>query len=204
MAFPSFFSEVPTIILRDRLAQFLGAADGGVIEYHYADVVKLAGHSCPTVAGAYLMTSRVLNALYGDDMPERGEIRVDFRESQSHGVVGVTASVIGMLTGAAGIGGFKGLAGNFSRRGLLRFESLDNDLGGEVRFTRMDNGDSLSAALQLAHIPADPRMGPLLQRLLAGERDAVVAEVFATLWQDRVRQILVDHFDDPQVVQLSR
>ena len=81
MAFPSFFSEVPAIILRDRLAQFLGAADGGLIEYHYADVVKLAGHSCPTVAGAYLMTSRVLNALYGDDMPERGEIRVDFRES---------------------------------------------------------------------------------------------------------------------------
>lgn len=201
MAFPSFFSEVQPIILRDRLAQFLGAADGGLIEYHYADVVKLAGHSCPTVAGAYLMTSRVLNALYGDDMPERGDIRVDFRESQDSGVVGVTASVIGMLTGAAGIGGFKGLAGNFSRRDLLRF---DAELPGEVRFTRQDNGDSLSAELHLAHIPPDPRMGPLLQRLLAGERDAVVAEVFATLWQDRVRQILVDHFDDPQTVLLSR
>lgn len=201
MAFPSFFSEVQPIILRDRLAQFLGAADGGLIEYHYADVVKLAGHSCPTVAGAYLMTSRALNALYGDDMPERGDLRVDFRESQDSGVVGVTASVIGMLTGAAGIGGFKGLAGNFSRRDLLRF---DAELPGEVRFTRQDNGDSLSAELHLAHIPPDPRMGPLLQRLLAGERDAVVAEVFATLWQDRVRQILVDHFDDPQTVQLSR
>lgn len=46
-------------------------------------------------------------------------------------------------------------------------------------------------------------MGPLLQRLLAGERDTVVAEVFATLWQDRVRQILVDHFDDPQTVKLT-
>ena len=68
----------------------------------------------------------------------------------------------------------------------------------------MDNGDSLSAELQLAHIPPDPRMGPLLQRLLAGERDTVMAEVFATLWQDRVRQILVDHFEDPQAVLLSR
>lgn len=201
MAFPSFFSEVPPIILRDRLAEFLGAADGGLIEYHYADVVKLAGHSCPTVAGAYLMTSRALNALYGDDMPERGDIRVDFHESQSSGVVGVTASVVGMLTGAAGIGGFKGLAGNFSRRNLLHF---DSDLPGEVRFTRMDNDDSLSAELELSHIPPDPRMGPLLQRLLAGERDTVMAEVFATLWQDRVRQILVDHFDDPQTVLLRR
>jgi hypothetical protein len=201
MAFPSFFSEVPAIILRDRLAEFLGAADGGLIEYHYADVVKLAGHSCPTVAGAYLMTSRVLNALYGDDMPERGDIRVDFCESQEIGVVGVTASVISMLTGAAGIGGFKGIAGNFSRRNLLCF---DTELSGEVCFTRQDTGDSLSAELQLAHILPDPRMGPLLQRLLAGERDSVVAEVFATLWQDRVRQILVDHFDDPQTVRLSR
>ena len=204
MAFPSFFSEVPPIILRDRLAEFLGAADGGLIEYHYADAVRLAGHSCPTVAGAYLMTSRALEALYGDDMPERGDIRVDFRESQSSGVVGVTASVIGLLTGAAGIGGFKGLAGNFSRRDLLRFESFANEQAGEVRFTRQDNGDRVWADLQLGHIPPDPRMGPLLQRLLAGERDSVVAEVFATLWQDRVRQILVDHFDDPQTVKLTR
>jgi hypothetical protein len=201
MAFPSFFSEVPTIVLRDRLAEFLGAADGGLIEYHYADVVKLAGHSCPTVAGAYLMTRRVLNALYGDDMPERGDIRVDFRESQELGVVGVTASVISVLTGAAGMGGFKGIAGNFSRRDLMCF---DTDILGEVCFTRRDTGESLSAELHLSHIPPDPRMGPLLQRLLAGERDGVVAEVFATLWQDRVRQILVDHFDDPQTVQLHR
>ena len=201
MAFPSFFSEVPSIILRDRLAAFLGTADGGLIEYHYADVVKLAGHSCPTVAGAYLMTSRALNALYGDDMPERGDILVEFRESHHTGVVGVTANVIGMLTGAVGIGGFKGIGGNFSRRDLLFF---DSDMPGEVRFTRQDTGESLNATLHLSHIPPDPRLGPLLQRLLAGDRDAVVAEVFATLWQDRVRQILVDHFEDPSSVQLSR
>jgi hypothetical protein len=201
MAFPSFFSEVPPIVLRDRLAEFLGAAEGGLIEYHYVDAVKLAGHSCPTVAGAYLMTCRALKALYGDELPERGEIRVDFHELQGSGVVGVTASVVGLLTGAAGIGGFKGLAGNFSRRDLLHFNS---DLPGEVRFTRQDNSNSLSATLQLAHIPPDPRIGPLLQRLLAGERDPVVAEVFATLWQDRVRQILVDHFDDPQMLHLHR
>lgn len=203
MAFPSFFSEVPTLVVRDRLAEFLGAADGGLIEYHYADAVKLAGHSCPTVAGAYLMTCRALAALYGDQIPERGEIRVDFSEAQGSGVVGVTASVIGLLTGAAGVGGFKGLAGNFSRRDLMRFET---ELPGEVCFTRLDNGDSdsVNAALHLAHIPPDPRMGPLLQQLLSGKHDAVSAEVFATLWQDRVRRILVDHFDDPQTVRLSR
>ncbi len=197
MAFPSFFSEVPPLILRDPLAEFLGAADGGLIEYHYADAVKLAGHSCPTVAGAYLLTSRVLGVLYPDEMPERGGLSIDFRESQSYGVTGVIASVIGLLTGAAGIGGFKGLGGNFSRYDLLRYET---DLPGEIRFTRRDNDESRCASLQLGHIVPDPRMAPLLQRLLAGERDTVLAEVFAVLWQDRVRRILVDHFEDPAVV----
>ena len=122
MAFPSFFSEVPPIIVHDRLAEFLGASDGGVIEYRYADAVKLAGHSCPTVAGTYLMTSRALAALYPDELPERGEIQVDFRDAQEEGTTGVMAAIVGMITGAAGVGGFKGIAGHFSRRNLLDFD----------------------------------------------------------------------------------
>ena len=62
--FPAFYSEAPTIKLRDPLAQFLGAARHGVIEYRYTDVVRLSGHSCPTVAGAYLMALHGLRALY--------------------------------------------------------------------------------------------------------------------------------------------
>lgn len=201
MAFPSFFSEIPPLILRDPLADLLGAADGGLIEYRYSDAVKLAGHSCPTVAGAYLLTHRLLGALYPDEMPERGGLRVDFREPLNEGVTGVTAGVIGMLTGAAGMGGFKGLGGNFARVDLLRF---DSDLPGEVRFRRLDNGESRTASLHLGHIETDQRMIPLLQRLLSGKRDAVVAEVFAVLWQDRVRRILIDHFEDPKVVVFSK
>jgi hypothetical protein len=197
VAFPSFFSEVPPLILRDPLAELLGAADRGLIEYRYADAVKLAGHSCPTVAGAYLLTHRVLGVLYPDEMPERGGLRVDFRDALTDGVTGVTASIIGLLTGAAGMGGFKGLGGYFSRVDLLRFEV---ELSGEVCFTRSDNGESRTASLHLGHIAADARMAPLLQRLLSGKQDAVVAEVFAVLWQDRVRRILIDHFEDPEVV----
>ena len=201
MAFPSFFSEVQPIVMHDRLAQFLGAADGGIIEYRYADAVKLAGHSCPTVAGAYLLCSRVLAALYPDELPERGEIRVDFRAAQDAGAIGVTAAVVGLITGASGIGGFQGIAGHFSRRHLLGFEELDQP--GEIRITRRDNGKSLSASLHLEQVAPDPRSGSLLQRLLAGERDPLVGEIFATLWQDRVRRILIDHFDDPHLVSFA-
>lgn len=200
MFFPSFFAMVPTIVMRDRLAEFLGAADDGLIEYGYADAVKLAGHSCPTVAGSYLLCSRVLRALYAEEIPLRGELRVDFRDAQDGAVTGVIAAVLGLLTGAAGSGGFKGLAGRFSRRDLLQFGVVD--LPGEIRFTRQDNGQSVSASLQLGHVPPDPRLGPLLQELLAGKGDADQAALFAELWQDRVRRILVEHFDDPGLVTL--
>ena len=202
MAFPSFFSEVPPIIVHDRLAEFLGASDGGAIEYRYADAVKLAGHSCPTVAGTYLMTSRALAALYPDELPERGEIQVDFRDAQEEGTTGVMAAIVGMITGAAGVGGFRGIAGHFSRRNLLDFDEIG--LPGEICFTRRDSGTAITASLHLEQIAPDPRIGPLLQRLLGGNHDPVTAEVFATLWQDRVRTILIDHFDDPQLLTLHR
>ena len=105
-----------------------------------------------------------------------------------------------MITGAAGIGGFKGIAGHFTRRNLLDFEEID--LPGEINITRIDNGQSLTASLHLEQVAADPRIPPLMQRLLAGDRDPVVAEVFAALWQDRVRRILIDQFDDPNLISL--
>lgn len=200
MGFPDFFDAVPGIVLRDPLAEFLGAATDGLIEYRYADAVRLAGHSCPTVAGAYLLTCRALRALHGEAVPERGGLRVDFRDARANGVTGVIAGVVGLLTGAAGDGGFKGLAGRFSRRDLLAFET---DVPGEIRFTRLDSGASVTASLQLGHVPADPRMGGLLQQILAGEGDPQMLQAFATLWQERVRRILVEHFDDPRLVALA-
>lgn len=201
MAFPSFFSDIPPIVVHDRLAEFLGAADGGVIEYRYADAVKLAGHSCPTVAGAYLVARRALAALYPDTLPERGDIQVDFRNAQENGVTGVIAAVIGLITGAAGMGGFKGIAGRFSRRDLLGFDAPDQP--GEIAFKRRDSGKRFELTLHLELVPPDPRTAPLLQRLLAGESDPDIAATFAALWQDRVRRILVDHIDDPQLVTFS-
>jgi hypothetical protein len=111
MSFPEFFARIPGITLRDPLAELLGATEGGLIDYRFADAVKLAGHSCPTVAGAWLMTVRALRALYGDETPQRGQISVALSESIDRGVAGVIGSVAGLLTGAAGIGGFKGLGG---------------------------------------------------------------------------------------------
>jgi len=111
MQTPAFFDAVPAIFVVDPLADALGAVEGGLIEYRYIDAVKLAGHSCPTVAGAWLMTRAALARLYPGETPRRGEIRVEMRQALDEGVAGVIAGVASLVTGAANEGGFKGLAG---------------------------------------------------------------------------------------------
>ena len=200
MLLPEFFARIPTITLRDPLAELLGAAEGGLIEYHFADAVKLAGHSCPTVAGAWLMTVRALHALYGDEIPERGNITVAMHERLDSGVAGVIASVAGLLTGAAGDGGFKGLGGRHSRRNLLHFGVAGS---GILRFTRRDNHAAVDCVLHLESVPADPRLGGLLAAILGGSADHAATRLFGELWQARVRRILIEHHDDPALVSLT-
>ena len=199
MAFPEFFARIPAVTVRDPLAELLGAAEGGLIEYRFADAVKLAGHSCPTVAGAWLMTVRALRALYGDETPVRGDLRVTLGENADSGVAGVIASIAGLLTGAAGDGGFKGLGGRYGRRNLLRFGVAG--VGG-LAFTRLDTNVAVDCILRLEMVPADPRLGGLLGAILQGTADTGNTQMFGELWQDRVRRILIDHADDPEIVQL--
>lgn len=199
MTFPAFFAAIPPLRMRDPLAALLGAADDGLIDYRFADAVRLAGHSCPTVAGAWLLTVRALKVLYGNRIPERGGIAIALPERQEQGVAGVIGSVITLLTGAAGSGGFKGLAGRHGRRELLRF-GVDGVQG--IAFTRLDSGRSIECLLQLDSVPGDPRTPLLLQAILDGSADREETRLFGELWQARVRRLLVDHADDPALVDI--
>lgn len=201
MSFPEFFARIPGVTLRDPLAELLGAAEGGLIDYHFADAVKLAGHSCPTVAGAWLMTVRALQALYGDEIPERGNIVVALHEDLDSGVAGVMASIATLLTGATGDGGFKGLGGRYSRRNLLHF-GVTGVAG--MAFTRLDNNAAVDCKLRLDLVPADPRMGSLLPAVVRGAADEAERKLFGELWQDRVKRILIDQANHPEIVQIER
>jgi len=197
MRFPDFFDRAPRIAVRDPLARFLGAAEEGVIEYTYADVVKLAGHSCPTVASAYLMTRAALQALYPDTLAERGGIRVELRGDRLEGVTGVVANVVSLLTGATQDTGFKGIGGHFDRRGLLFFGV---DIPGQIRFTRVDTGAAAIVSAHLDRVPSDRRIVALMPRCIAGTATADDAALFQTLWQDRVRKLVVERADDPEII----
>jgi len=198
MAVPDFFQQVPTIKLHDGLSEFLGAVDDGYMEYSYADAVRLAGHSCPTVAGAYLMARAGLRELYPDSVPERGNIEVTMSAENGDGTTGVIAQVFTLLTGAAAENGFHGIGGRFGRQGLLKYGSGDNSC--IASFRRLDNGKRVKLALDLSTVPPDPAMSMLFSRAMSPHAEPEDRKSFAAVWQDRVRRVLLDHADDTNVV----
>ena len=201
MDYPDFFFKAPTITLRDPLAAFLGVSKSGVMTYAYADAVKLAGHSCATVAGAYLMVRNGLSHLYGGEMPERGGVEVYMRDSRDRGTTGVIAAVATLLTGAAPETGFGGIGAHrrFTRRDLLHF---DAPIDGLLALRRCDNGRGVVLDLETAVVPAATEMQILLPRVMAEQADEDEQARFAALWQARVEQMLVKHADDPDLVQI--
>jgi hypothetical protein len=199
MAFPDFFAEVPALKLHDGLAQLLGASDDGMIEYHYADAVRLAGHSCPTVAGGWLSARAALRHLYPDSVPERGGISVYLNDPEEAGVTGVIVQVVTLITGAAAGNGFHGLAGRYVRSHLLHY--AQGDVAG-VRFRRNDTGAEVEIEINAGPVPGDPMMRPLMQLAMTGQASDAQRREFGRLWQDRVRRMLLVHADDPAVVQV--
>ncbi|BBG65753.1 hypothetical protein NNO_1050 [Hydrogenimonas sp.] len=141
MKYQSFFDEVESITLQDELARFLGVNDDGIIEISYLDIVKTAGHSCATVAGAYLMAQMGLEALFGKTVPKRGEIKVELKREPEEENAGVVGCVLSNITGATTNYGFGGIpGGKFNRRGLLFYGA---DIESDVRFTYIETGASI-------------------------------------------------------------
>jgi hypothetical protein len=161
--------------------------------------VKLAGHSCPTVAGAYLIVRNGLARLYSDELPERGGIEVYLRDGRDQGTTGVIAAVATLLTGAApetGFGGI-GMAHRFSRRDLMQY---DAPIDGVLALRRCDNGHGVVLDLDTTRVPSHPDMGPLLFKAVARQADDAEQTRFAALWQERVARMLCEHADDPELV----
>jgi hypothetical protein len=201
MKHPVFFDEVPKISLYDPLAEFLGATEDGILEYGYVDAVRLAGHSCPTVASAYWSAYKALDFLYPEAIPVRGDIRVDFRQDSTSGVAGVIANVISMLTGAMSDNGFKGIGGRFDRRDRQFFSV---EMQGEMRFTRLDSNQAVLMKTNLQRVPASPRLPGLMASCIANTASPSEIAEFRQLWQARVRSILLEHGDDPEVFVITQ
>ena len=201
MTYPTFFDNVQSIQLQDPLSGFLGAFEEGKMQIDYIDCVKLAGHSCPTVAGAYLMALKGLEALYGDQLPQRGSIQVSMKAGEAEGVTGVICNVISFISGAGGAGGFKGLNGNMSRNDLVAY---DVEMEGEVKLTRTDTSESVTLSYNPSMIGADPMMQPLMGKAMQGLASDAEKKEFGKLWQARVEKILLSTDLWDQMITIQR
>ena len=196
MKYPDFFNKVKTIKLKDDLSNFLGTFESGLIEYNYTEIVKAAGHSCPTVAGAYLMCAKALEKLYPNELPVRGQIKIEFKDPIDEGVTGVISNVMSHITGATKESGFKGIAGKFARHSLMDFNV---DIKGIIRFTRTDNNESVEVNYNPIVAPKE-EMQQLMQKSMMGQASESEKAEFGKLWQARVEEILIHNFDNPEVV----
>jgi len=188
--YPPFYDKVEKFILQDDLSAFLGATEDGVIEISYIDCVKLAGHSCPTVAGSYILTKVAIDKLFSNTTPKRSSIKISFKEPKDSGVVGVIGSVIGYILGSSDEGGFGGIGGKFNRKNLL---SYNNDQqSGFVKFTNIQNNESVELNLDTSKVPGDPEMKELMQKSLLGAASKKEMLKFQQMWQARVEYMLLN------------
>ena len=196
MNYPEFFDTIPPIVLRDELAAFLGSAEKGIVEITYPEIVKMAGHSCAVVAGAYLVAQKGLSVLYGTEMPQRGQIKVELRRKPDEENAGVTGSVLSNITGAAyGDLGFSGIMqGRFGRRNMLLFGV---EMEADVRLTRLDTGASVSLTYRPGKV-INPR--PILMLAVGPQATDETRAAFPQKWQEMVKTIF-DHTDE--VVQVA-
>ncbi len=200
MNYPAFFDRVEKIKLYDPLADFLGAIENGEMQIEYIDAVKFAGHSCPTVAGAYLMTLLGLRELFANSLPIRGEIEVFVKGEKKEGVNGVIGNTIAFICGVSDEAGFKGIGGNFNRSNKLFFNS---QIPKDVRLKRADTKDYVDISYDSSIIPPNPKIKELMQLIMMKRADENIKKEFQKLWQERVKKILLSKELWPKMILIS-
>lgn len=185
--------DAEPIRIRDPVAEALGVLDPGdpfVVTYH--DVVKAAGHSCPTASGAFRIAQVGLDALYPDETPVRSDVKVTAGGPVGDPAYGVMSRIISYITGAAGEDGFGGLAnGHGGRTNLLSFDRIERD-GVSFRFERTDTGDAVTVTYHVHQLPDGGPATSYLPKLIEGSATAEEREAFGNAWHDRVQTVLTD------------
>jgi formylmethanofuran dehydrogenase subunit E len=209
-SFRDFLLDTEPIRFKDPLAETLGVfkKENAVLEYTFIDVVKLAGHACPTTAAAYLCCQKALMRLYLDEIPTRGEIAITVYGEPDEGVYGVISQIFTLLTGAASATGFRGLGPKFKRKDLLKFSLEKIEPSAQCfKFQRLDNKKTVTVKLYSDKIPVPAEKAKRLQALMpkimweAASKDE--RKEFEDLWMEKVREMLVEQKDIDQWLKIE-
>ncbi len=197
--FRNFFNDLESIKFREPLAETLGSFKNAeaVLEYSFTDTVKMAGHACPTVAGAYLICQEALSRLYTGEVPARGEIQITVFGQPDEGVYGVMSQVFTFLTGAAPSSGFRGLGHRYRRKDLLTFSSHKADPDAmSFEFKRLHINHSVLVKFYPHRIPFSTektaRLQELLEKVIWEAATEDEKKEFQNLWIEKVRQMFME------------
>jgi hypothetical protein len=183
--------DVDPIRIRDPVAEALAVLESGdPFEIHYRDVVKAAGHSCPTAAGAFRIAQSGLDALYPEELPVRSDVEVVAGGPPDDAAYGVTARLLSYITGAAGEDGFGGLAGGYGgRKNMLSYGDFgDSDV--TFAFRRTDTGDAVEVAYHVGDVPDLGPEGQYLRGIIDGTESDEERAAFKRAWHNRVQAVL--------------
>ena len=82
-----------------------------------------------------------------------------------------------------------------------RFDDFADRREGEaIVFKRLDTGAAVAVNLNVSAVPGDPSQGERLMAILEDRADDSQRTAFAAAWQDRVRRLLIEFADDPDVI----
>ena len=182
---------VDPIRVRDPFLEFLGlVGPGQAITITFEELVKAAGHLCPTVAGAYLILRHGLAALYDAKPAVRGEVRVTAYGGPRDFGYGPISQLVNLVIGAAPETGFGGLGpGRFTRRDLFVFKA-DDLRRNEFDFERLDSGQAVHVTYDPSRVPPPAGLHSSLAPALKEPAPADDVVRFRTLWLGYVRDIL--------------
>jgi len=104
----NYIKQIPPIMMYEPYYKIFGQ---GVkpVPYTYEEAIKMCGHSCSAVAGAWTIVRKGLDALYpGGEIPVRGNIVIYVPGAKEQWHLGVFAEIMMYVTGAAPETGFIG------------------------------------------------------------------------------------------------
>lgn len=185
------FPKTPSITLYDPLGDLLGAGDG-YFTYTFEDAVKLAGHACPTVAGAFLLAKGALERLFPGETAQRGDVGITLHGAVHQGVNGPISQIFTLLTGAAAENGFHGLGGRFVRSHLLHFQEAGS-IHSPFTFERLSTQKSVQLLYSAEAFPPSRKIPELMPLVLSGRASAQQRAQFQEIWRQRVLNILADN-----------
>lgn len=133
MKYLDFFDSIEKIVLKDELLIFLWVNNDWLIDFSYKDIVKTAGHSCWTVAWAYLIAQKWLKELFWNENPNRGKIKVEIKKAPTDDNAWVIWCVLSNITWATTNYWFWGISTwEFNRRNTLFYNV---DIESDVKLT---------------------------------------------------------------------